>query len=197
MLARVCAPGATSNQEDPLSAHRSVPLLAVLLVALLGSSLLGACTPEAAQAPAVTSAPPPAPPTATSESAAAAAAPAPAESAATCPDADFDSFLARFSADIAVQETATADPLAQGAVDPDAQPEPRMVVKEVPLAEVEWPVIPNLKAARNGGREVVVSSEEGGGRQVLVRTPDTDDQQTYHFAQRPCWTLVRVLDELV
>lgn len=197
MLARVCAPGATSNQEDPLSAHRSAPLLSVSLAALLGTCLLGACTPEAAQAPAATSAPPPASPTATSESAAAAPAPAPAERAATCPDADFDSFLARFSADIAVQETATADPLVQGAIDPDAQPEPRMVLEEVPLAEVEWPVIPNLEAARNGGREVVVSSEEGGGRQVLVRAPDTDNQQTYHFVQRPCWTLVRVLDESI
>ncbi|MDO7946763.1 hypothetical protein Q6A38_19290 [Xanthomonas euvesicatoria pv. eucalypti] len=38
-------------------------------------------------------------------------------------------------------------------------------------------------------------SENAGGRQVLVRTPDSGDQQVYHFAQRPCWTLVKVDDQ--
>ncbi len=79
-------------------------------------------------------------------------------------------------------------------LDPDAQPEPTPVTRTVPLAKVEWPVIPNLEAARNGGREVTIS-EEADGRRVLVRTPDTGDQQVYHFAQRPCWMLVKVDDQ--
>ncbi|TAA26631.1 hypothetical protein [Pseudoxanthomonas winnipegensis] len=130
----------------------------------------------------------------------AAAAPAPAAETASaaapakCPDADFEHFVQRFSADIAVQEKATADPLTMIQLDPNAQPEPAPVTRQVPLAEVEWPVIPNLEAARNGGREVVVS-EDGDGRKVLVRTPDTGDQQVYHFAQRPCWVLVKVDDQ--
>jgi len=111
-----------------------------------------------------------------------------------CPDADFDSFLKRFSADIKVQEKATANPLTMIRLDPGAQPEPKPVHREVPLAEVEWPVIPNLDAARNGGREVVFS-HNADGRQVLVRTADTSDQQVYHFVQRPCWTLVKVDDQ--
>ncbi|WP_425510713.1 hypothetical protein [Xanthomonas floridensis] len=121
------------------------------------------------------------------------AAPAPAP-AASCPDADFSAFLKRFSAEIAVQEKATANPLTMIQLDPEAQPEPAPVAHDVPLAKVEWPVIPNLDAARNGGREVVVS-EDAGGRQVLVRTPNSGDQQVYHFAQRPCWTLVKVDDQ--
>ncbi|AJC47604.1 hypothetical protein SB85_11240 [Xanthomonas sacchari] len=79
-------------------------------------------------------------------------------------------------------------------IDPDAQPEPAPVTRSVPLAEVEWPVIPNLDAARKGGREVVVT-QNAEGRQVMVRTPDTSDQQVYQFAQKPCWTLVRVDDQ--
>lgn len=79
-------------------------------------------------------------------------------------------------------------------LDPDAQPEPTPVTRTVPLAKVEWPVIPNLEATRNGGREVTIS-EEADGRQVLVRTPDSGDQQVYHFAQRPCWMLVKVDDQ--
>ncbi|KUF32154.1 hypothetical protein AO826_05975 [Xanthomonas phaseoli pv. manihotis] len=79
-------------------------------------------------------------------------------------------------------------------IDPDAQPEPAPITRQVALADVQWPVIPNLDVARSTGREVVVS-EDADGRQVLVRTPDSGDQQVYHFAQRPCWTLVKVDDQ--
>ncbi|WOB26933.1 MULTISPECIES: hypothetical protein [Xanthomonas] len=155
------------------------------LTALVVSLALAACS---AQAPPAASGSPPAAAPATTV---AATAPAPA---ASCPEADFSAFLKRFSAEIAVQEKATADPLSMVQLDPEAQPEPAPVTREVPLAKVEWPVIPNLDAVRNGGREVVVS-EDAGGRQVMVRTPNTDDQQVYHFAQRPCWTLVKVDDQ--
>ncbi|WP_229014733.1 hypothetical protein [Xanthomonas vesicatoria] len=149
------------------------------------SLALAACSAQAP--PAASGAPTAAAPATT----VAAAAPAPA---ASCPDADFSAFLKRFSAEIAVQEKATADPLTMIQLDPEAQPEPAPVARDVPLAKIEWPVIPNLDAARNGGREVVVS-EDASGRQVLVRTPNTGDQQVYHFAQRPCWTLVKVDDQ--
>ncbi|KPL48017.1 hypothetical protein XAXN_16205 [Xanthomonas axonopodis] len=79
-------------------------------------------------------------------------------------------------------------------IDPDAQPEPAPVTRQVALADVKWPVIPNLDVARSAGREVM-ESEDAGGRQVLVRTPDSSDQQVYHFARRPCWTLVKVDDQ--
>ncbi|MDO7963279.1 hypothetical protein [Xanthomonas euvesicatoria] len=62
------------------------------------------------------------------------------------------------------------------------------------LADVNGPVTPTRAGPRSAGREVVVS-ENAGGRQVLVRTPDSGDQQVYHFAQRPCWTLVKVDDQ--
>lgn len=155
----------------------------MLSTALALGLLLAACKPQQGESTVVTSLP-----------SATAAAPAPAQAAPRCPDADFDSFLQRFSADIAVQEKATANPLTMIRIDPDAQPEPAPVSREVPLAEVEWPVIPTLDEARRGSREVVVS-ENADGRQVLVRKADTSDQQVYHFAQRPCWTLVKVDDQ--
>ncbi|WP_080931491.1 hypothetical protein [Xanthomonas arboricola] len=159
------------------------------LHALALSLALVACKPQAEPAGAAT-------PAANAAPAASAPATAPATpaQATTCPSADFSAFLKSFSADIAVQEKATADPLTMIQLDPDAQPEPTPVTRTVPLAKVEWPVIPNLEAARNGGREVTIS-EEADGRQVLVRTPDTGDQQVYHFAQRPCWMLVKVDDQ--
>ncbi|WP_115045636.1 hypothetical protein [Xanthomonas arboricola] len=159
------------------------------LHALVLSLALVACKPQAAPAGAATPAA-----TATPAASTPASVPATAAQAATCPTTDFSAFLKSFSADIAVQEKATADPLTMIQLDPDAQPEPAPVTRTVALADVEWPVIPNLEAARNGGREVTIS-EEADGRQVLVRTPDTGDQQVYHFAQRPCWTLVKVDDQ--
>ncbi|UUF00982.1 hypothetical protein [Xanthomonas hortorum] len=156
------------------------------LHALALSLALAACTQQAGPAAVAT-------PAATAASTPAAA-PTTSVPATSCPDADFPAFLKRFSADIAVQEKATADPLTMIQLDPDAQPEPAPVTRTVPLAKVEWPVIPNLEAARNGGREVTIS-EEAEGRQVLVRTPDAGDQQVYHFAQQPCWTLVKVDDQ--
>ncbi|WP_080953770.1 hypothetical protein [Xanthomonas phaseoli] len=170
-------------------------LLRTSLHALALSLALVACKPQAEPAGAA--------PAATPAAAAAGAAPAastPAIASATpapattCPTADFSAFLKSFSADIAAQEKATADPLTMIRIDPDAQPEPAPVTREVALADVKWPVIPKLDVARSAGREVVVS-EGAGGRQVLVRTPDSGDQQVYHFAQRPCWTLVKVDDQ--
>nr|WP_237654002.1 hypothetical protein [Xanthomonas translucens] len=162
------------GQEDQLVFTRA------FLVALVLGAALVACKPQQAEHAATAPVPATAAPT--------------GPSAANCPNADFDSFLKRFSADIAVQEKATADPLTMIRLDPDAQPEPKPVTSTVALHDVEWPVIPNLDAARNGGREVTIS-EEAGGRRVLVRTADTSDQQVYHFAQRPCWTLVKVDDQ--
>lgn len=168
------------DQEDPLAFFRTS------LHALALSLALVACKPQAEPAGAATPA--------ANASPASAAVPATPAQATTCPSADFSAFLKSFSADIAVQEKATADPLTMIQLDPDAQPEPTPVTRTVPLAKVEWPVIPNLEAARNGGREVTIS-EEADGRRVLVRTPDTGDQQVYHFAQRPCWMLVKVDDQ--
>lgn len=162
---------------------RNPPLLAMAL-----SLALAACTPQADESNTAT---PVTSPEAATASAGASVAPA---SAASCPDASFDDFLKRFSAEIVVQEKSTADPLTMVNIDPEAQPEPSPVSREVPLAEVEWPVIPNLDVVRANKRDVVISGD-GDQREVLVRTPDTDDQQAYTFVARPCWTLTKVDDQ--
>ncbi|MBB1115818.1 hypothetical protein H4O09_01895 [Stenotrophomonas sp. W1S232] len=113
-----------------------------------------------------------------------------------CPDSSFEQFLERFSSQISVQETATADPLLTSQVNPDAQPEPVVETRSVPLAEVTWPVMPDLRQARRAGREVQIHGEEDT-RVVTVRTPDTSDQQRYHFQRQPCWTLVKREDQSI
>lgn len=119
-----------------------------------------------------------------------------AVAAVQCPDSSFEQFLERFSSQISVQETATADPLLASQVNADAQPEPTVETHPVPLAEVLWPVMPDLRQARHAGREVQIDGEEDV-RVVTVRTPDTSDQQRYHFQRQPCWTLIKWEDQSI
>ena len=117
--------------------------------------------------------------------------------AAQCPHADFNAFLTYFSNDIALQEKFVADPLTVESVDAEAQPEPRPVTKQVPLAEVEWPVMPDTATLPRQGREMQVTPQADGSVQVRINKPDTSDQQTYTFAQKPCWQLQKVVDESI
>ncbi len=124
---------------------------------------------------------------------------APAEhaSAAGCRYPGFDSFLLHFGREIALQQTAVADPLISESVDMDAEPEPRMIRETIALYDLDWPVMPDPSTLPEVGREIKVSHEPDGGMAVLISTPDTSDQQTYHFAQRPCWQLVRIVDDAI
>lgn len=156
--------------SSPLRAYR------VVLVSL--ALVLAACAPA-------------------SNSAASPAAASKAEQASACPFEDFDAFIERFGREIAFQELTTSDPLIVGRYDTAAEPEPRLVVQEVVLADVVWPVMPRLDLLRGSGRTYDVVPSADGRMEVQVRTPDTSDQQTYSFGQSPCWQLQRVVDESI
>lgn len=175
------------------------------LLALSLSILLAGCKPEAAPAPAPESAaaaaPPAAPatPTAAADTArpASPAEPTVAEGEAECPYPDFETFLPHFGREIALQEKSTADPLVSEYVDVSADPEPAMVVKQIPLADVGWPVMPNPASAGSKAREITHTPQPDGSIKVQFRTPNTSDQQSYYFARKPCWQLVRKVDESI
>lgn len=175
-----------------MSHHRSMTLLAVSL-----SILLAACKPDAAAiAPADAAAPATLAPT-TAPAATPQAAPATAaDTAASCAQADFDTFLSQFGREIALQEASVADPLVSERYDTRGD-EPTLVSEKVPLSDVTWPVMPNPSGLKSMGREMQVSRQGDGSMKVLIRTPDTSDQQSYYFAQRPCWQLVRMTDESI
>jgi len=163
------------------------------LLALSLSILLAACKPDAAPtAPADAAAPVAAP--ATAEPTAPATT---AEASATCELSDFEAFLPEFGKKIALQEKSVADPLLSERYDTAGQGEPTLVSEKVPLSEVTWPVMPNPSGLAAVGREMQVSKEADGSMKVLIRTPDTSNQQSYYFAQRPCWQLVRMTDESI
>lgn len=164
--------------------RRSLALLAPAL-----GLALSACTPAPQPAPAEAPAPAAAP-----ASTAKAVEPAPA---VACPHPAFDTFLKHFGNEITLQEKATADPLLDSYVDAGAEPEPRTVERPLALADVEWPVMPDPAGLAGQGREMQVTAVADGQMQVQIRTPDSSDQQTYTFAQKPCWTLVKREDESI
>ncbi|HIE5096963.1 hypothetical protein WG628_20170 [Stenotrophomonas maltophilia] len=167
---------------------------AVLMLALVLA--LVACRPAPQAAPAAKVAP--AVPAQTALAALPTAdGPTPAAGRSECRYPDFDTFLSHFGNEITLQERATADPLLDSYIDAEAEPEPRKVESRLALADVEWPVMPDPAALAGQGREMQVSSTAEGQRQVQVRTPDSSDQQTYTFAQTPCWTLVKREDESI
>ncbi|MBH1540800.1 hypothetical protein I5T84_02905 [Stenotrophomonas maltophilia] len=166
-----------------------------LLALALGLALSG-CKPAPQAAPAGAAAPAPAS-TAAATAPATPVAAAPADASASCPHPVFDDFLKHFGNEIALQETSTADPLLDSHIDDEAEPEPRKVEEKVPLAKVEWPVMPDPATLQRQGREMQVTRLPDGQVQVQMRTPDTSDQQVYTFAQKPCWQLVKREDESI
>ncbi|MGH8098839.1 hypothetical protein [Stenotrophomonas indicatrix] len=166
-----------------------------LLALALGLALSG-CKPAPQAAPADAAAPAPTS-TAAATTPVAPGATTAAEAAGNCPHPVFDEFLKHFGNEIALQETSTADPLLDSHIDAEAEPEPRAVEEKVPLAKVEWPVMPDPATLQRQGRQMQVTRLPDGQVQVQMRTPDTSDQQTYTFAQKPCWQLVKREDESI
>ncbi|QDG93784.1 hypothetical protein NIBR502774_14360 (plasmid) [Rhizobium sp. NIBRBAC000502774] len=113
----------------------------------------------------------------------------------SCAEPDFDGFLQRFGREIAFQERSVADPLESKFIDATAEPEPQTISNDIPLKDVEWPVIANLTMLQKSGHEIKITDEAGGVKKVLIRKPDTGDQQSYYFARKPCWQLIKMFDE--
>ncbi len=118
-----------------------------------------------------------------------------AQQAASCPEPEFKAFLARFSRDVAFQEKSVASPLETSFVDVNAEPEPKTVTKKVALKDLEWPVMTDIQTLSKTGREMKISDEPDGVKKVRIRKADTGDQQSYYFAQKPCWKLIKMFDE--
>lgn len=164
---------------------------AAVLTLACGVALV-ACAPEPQPSSTETAPAAPAP-----SSTAAAVQPAPAPASAECPFPQFDAFLKHFGNEITLQEKATADPLLDSYIDAEAEPEPRKVESRLALADVEWPVMPDPATLAGQGRQMQITVLADGQRQVQIHTPDSSDQQTYTFAQTPCWTLVKREDESI
>lgn len=112
-----------------------------------------------------------------------------------CFTGDFDTFLARFSTEIAVQQASTADPLLLDFLDLRVKPDPQLLGDEVPPSEVHWPVMPDSATLADHGLVMEVSDANETAKSVLVDNKDSGVRVTWFFASDPCWTLIRMLHE--
>lgn len=124
------------------------------------------------------------------------AASASATAAPACPGKTFDAFLNAFSENASLQRSYIADPLVSGQIDPEAEPEPRMVKQRLAKGAVKFPVMPG-KAQRQRDRLTVTRTAKAGGAiEVLLARPDTGYQLRYLFRPAgPCWKLAEIIDE--
>lgn len=120
-----------------------------------------------------------------------------AEPKTPCPDADFAAFLKRFESSVEVQRASTADPLVMDSIDSDAMPEPKRVTKQVPLADVEFPVLFGTSQRETEGLQETVTELGPSEREVTHGIPDSDAQVRFNFRADPCWKLVRVSNDMI
>lgn len=123
--------------------------------------------------------------------------PAPAPDARECPDADFALFLQRFENSVDVQRASASDPLTMERVDADAEPEPARVSRQVPLAQVPFPVMRTAMQRTAEGLQETIEEHGPNEREVKHAMPDSGVQVRFLFRAEPCWTLVRVSDDTV
>ena len=117
-----------------------------------------------------------------------------ADAKLSCRHSDFSAFLEGFSENISTQRQATSDPLLMESIDAGAQPEPQPVARQVPLADVEFPVMGSAAQRKAEGLEWSTASVDGD-MEVTLRKPDTDMQMRFGFRAQPCWTLVRISND--
>ena len=80
-------------------------------------------------------------------------------------------------------------------IDPDAQPEPAPVTRQVPLADVPFPVMASAAQRQAEGSEMTTIEKGPDAREVTLRLPDSGAQVRFGFRADPCWKLVRVDDD--
>lgn len=114
-----------------------------------------------------------------------------ASAAETCAYPEFDAFFNAFSADAALQQDASADPLPMSWIDMEADPEPAKVNRDIPHAEMNWPVIFDFNAPDQGVTTQIAAPDDKN-RVVFVSGNDNGVSEIYYFRAEPCWTLVRV-----
>lgn len=112
---------------------------------------------------------------------------------ADCRKGTMEEFFPEFAASIAVQEASVGDMVLLGALDTDAQPEPKMEKSLVPASELTWPVVPNLTSFINSGGKVTYEAVNAT-EQVVTLQGDSGYLLHLGFAG-PCWELRSIIDE--
>lgn len=112
----------------------------------------------------------------------------------SCPAKDFSLFILKFSDDEIVQRLFTQYPLIKQQLDPNAEPEPKKVIRKLRREQIQFPVMPKAQERAQQSLEIRIISANAVNAQVNLIKPDTDHQVSYFFKKNGCWLLVRIED---
>lgn len=119
----------------------------------------------------------------------------PAETRRACPSQDFDQFLQAFAANVDVQRAHTANSLLSESLDVTAEPEPRLVSRQLDRVDLRFPLMPSSQQQLDDGLKVSLTKLGGQVVEVTLRKPDTDYQVSFFFRKGDCWELYRKRDD--
>jgi len=112
-----------------------------------------------------------------------------------CPSQDFAEFFQAFSDSVEVQRAFTGDSVDFTTVDAEAQPEPREITVNRPLAAIVFPIVPDTAEQRREGLSAKFDKTEDGMARVTLEKPDTDYRLVYVFGDGDdCWALYAKVD---
>ena len=126
-----------------------------------------------------------------------ASAPAPLHSDATvaCPSQNFETFFDAFSADAQLQKAFVNDPMEIESVDVNAEPEPKLVTRQLKKSELSFPLLPSPQQQIQEGLKRTVTRASNEEMVVKLSKDDTDYQLIFVFRHEGCWTLYRKQDD--
>ena len=114
---------------------------------------------------------------------------------AQCRQEPIEKFFPEFAASIAVQESRVSDMVFLGAMNPDAQPEPKLETVLVPKSEVVWPVVPNMTIFQRNGGTVQYVPVAGDKNEYLVTLKGDNGYLVSLYFVGPCWELRSIMNK--
>jgi hypothetical protein len=112
----------------------------------------------------------------------------------SCSEEDFSSFIRRFADNEAIQRAFIKYPLTKQRLDPDAEPEPKKIIRRLRREQIQFPILPLSPERAKRSLEIRVVSATGTSAQINLVKPDTDYQVSYFFEKNGCWRLVKIED---
>ncbi|RRH76212.1 hypothetical protein [Falsigemmobacter faecalis] len=106
-----------------------------------------------------------------------------------CGSGDLPVSFSEFVCSVAVQEAATADPRTWRSLE-SGDPEPVATTREVPLRDVEWPVVRRLSGPEAAGHELIREKSGADLESLQIRGRDKGLNIRYISRHAPCRTLI-------
>jgi len=120
---------------------------------------------------------------------------------AQCPSLKFETFLAAYADDVALQKAFTKTPLASTAIDIEADLEAKPVITFIKKADLQFPLVPTAAERKKASLHWQINAVTADSAKATLAVVDGDSWVVrYTFAfNKParCWQLTRLDDDSI